>query len=156
MVSRWGNEFHKSSVPGPQYQFSLVGRVSYRPKANSQYVAHLIFRMTAWSGGLAARFNVEKNSYRVLTGDAVDAFLESDGELPLKSARAQSWWPLTNLEWKATEPESFWPPDDISRDFAMIYVLPRIPHDQLRPGNYKFERAPALMAYRTAFENAAH
>ena len=55
IVSCRESDFHKSSVPGPQYQFSLVGRVSYRPKANSQYAAHLIFRTTAWSGGLVKR-----------------------------------------------------------------------------------------------------
>ena len=92
----------------------------------------------------------------MLTGDVVEAFLKSDADVPLKSAIARSWWPSTSQEWMATDPDSFWPPGDISWDFAKIYMLPRIAHDQLRPGNYKFERAPALMAYRTAFENAAH
>ena len=34
-------------------------------------------------------------------------------------------------------------------------MLPRIAHDQLRPGNYKFEHTQAFLAYPAAFENAA-
>ena len=154
-ASCWESDYHKSSVPGPQYQFSLVGRLSYRPKADADYVAHLIFRTTARSGGLVPRFNVGRKSFHVVTGDAVEAFLKSDVEVPLRSAIARSWWPSTNQEWVATDPDSFWAPQDISWDLAKIYMIPRIAHDQLRPGNYKFEHAQALTNYPTAFENAA-
>ena len=104
---------------------------------------------------MAPRFNVGRESFRVLTGDVVEAFLKSDADVPLKSAIARSRWPSTSQEWMATDPDSFWPPDDISWDFAKIYMLPRIAHDQLRPGNYKFEHTQAFMAYPTAFQNAA-
>ena len=101
------------------------------------------------------RFNVGRKSFHVVTGDVVEAFLKSDVEVPLRSAIVRSWWPSTNQEWVATDPDSFWAPQDISWDFAKIYNLPRIAHDPLRPGNYKFEHTQALMHYPTAFENAA-
>ena len=50
---------------------------------------------------------------------------------------------------------SHWSPHDISWDFSKIYMLPRISHEQLRPGNYKFEHTQAQMNYPTAFENVA-
>ena len=155
VVSCWENEFHKSSVPGPQYQLSMIGRLSYRSKPDADYVAHLIFRTTAWSGGLVPRFNVGRKSFHLVTGDVVEAFLKSDADVPLKSAIVRSWWPSTCQEWMATDPDSYWSPHDISWEFAKIYMLPRIAHDQLRPGNYKFEYTQALMNYPTAFENVA-
>ena len=155
VASCWENEFHKSSVPGPQYQLSMIGRLSYRPKPDSDYVAHLIFRTTAWSGGLVPRFDVGRNSFHLLTGDVVEAFLKSDAEVPLKSTIVRNWWPSTCQEWRATDPDSYWSPHDISWEFAKIYMLPRIARDQLRPGNYKFEHTQALMNYPTAFENVA-
>ena len=155
VVSCWENEFHKSSAPGPQYQFSLVGRLSYRPTAEADYTAHLIFRTTAWTAGLVPRFDVGRKTFHVLTGDVVEGFLKSDVEVPTRSAIVRSWWPSTNQEWMATDAESHWSPNDISWDFSKIYMLPRISHEQLRPGNYKFEHTQAQMNYPVAFENVA-
>ena len=155
VVSCWENEFHKSSAPGPQYQFSLVGRLSFRPTADSDYIAHLIFRTSAWTAGLVPRFNVGRKSFHLLTGDVVEAFLKSDVEVPMRSAIVRSWWPSTNQEWLAADADSHWPPNDISWDFSKIYMLPRISHEQLRPGNYKFEHTQAQMNYPTTFENVA-
>ena len=155
VVSCWENEFHKSSAPGPQYQFSLLGRLSYRPTPDADYIAHLIFRTTAWTAGLVPRFNVGRKSFQMLTGDVVEAFLKSDVEVPMRSAIVRSWWPSTNQEWMATDADSHWSPHDISWDFSKIYMLPRISHEQLRPGNYKFEYTQAQMNYPTVFENVA-
>ena len=155
VISCWENDFHKSSAPGPQYQFSVVGRLSYRPHADADYVTHLIFRTTAWTGGLVPRFNVGRESFHMVTGDVIEAFLKSDVEVPMKSAIVRSWWPSTNQEWVATDADSHWSPHDISWDFSKLYMLPRISHEQLRPGNYKFEHTQAQMHYPTVFENVS-
>ena len=155
VVSCWENDYHKSSAPGPQYQFSCLGRVSYRPKPDAGYVAHLLFRTTAWSAGLAPRFNAVRDPFHVVSGDIIEAFLKTDAEVALKNAIVRTWWPSTAQEWKMADPDGFWNADDVCWDFAKIYMLPRIAHDQLRPGNYKFEHTQAQVSYPTVFENIA-
>ena len=66
VVSCAGNKYRDSSVPGAQYRFSCVGRLSCRSEncRNWDYFAAVYFRTTARPGGLGRTNGGMKNAKR--------------------------------------------------------------------------------------------
>ena len=72
-----------------------------------------------------------------------------------RSGVVRNWWPITELKWNAEKLGAYWAPDDLNWSFPQLSGLPRIPHAQLYPNNFKFEKTQALVSYQAVFENTA-
>ena len=88
---------------GRLYQF--VGKVSFASADYEGYKTSIFVRVSGWPSGARRRGSAEKKLY-VCSGDPfcmLNIYSRDYGQIS-----ARSWWPTSELEWKAAKQYSYW------------------------------------------------
>ena len=130
------------SAAGRLYQF--VGKVSFNSEKYEGFKASNFVRITAWSSGARRRANTEQKLF-IASGDPFCLFNVHSKDYGQISAR--SWWPTSELEWKAAKKYSFWDSSTVGLTTDSWSSFPKAAAETLIPSQLELNNTEAIINF---------
>ena len=125
-------------------QFQFICKLIFDSTDFEGWTASLLCRVTGRSSGARRREHSEPTAY-LTAGDPVKLTAIQGASRWELSAR--SWWPTTDLEWKASSPDSFWPTMDVGLIKKQFASFPKVGAELINPRNLPSEHTELILHY---------